>query len=192
MSADEGEGAGERQSPYVSADFMFGTLATDDLRLAQIRAASSGVHHAHDLEPPDPRPGEAVRLTVTVGGRVHADHVTCYYTTDDSDPAGDRGRPTRGSAVAFERTRVAWDTLTWGYVETWSGTIPPQATGTLVRYRIQAWAEHDRESAWATETAGLVAGEPSRGRRRSERPHPRGRRAAALARAAPRQLRLPR
>ena len=55
------EAAGQPQGPYVSADFMFGTLATDDLRLAQIRAASTGVHHAHDLEPPDPRPGEAVR-----------------------------------------------------------------------------------------------------------------------------------
>jgi glycosidase len=153
------ETAGQPQGPYVSADFMFGTLATDDLRLAQMRAASTGVHHGHDLEPPDPRPGEAVRITVTVGGGVHADHLTCYYTTDGSDPAGDRGHPTRGSAVAFGRTGVTWDTLTWAYVETWSATIPPQPTGTLVRYRMEAWAEHDRATTWATETAGLVAGE---------------------------------
>ena len=36
------EAAGQPQGPYVSADFMFGTLATDDLRLAQMRAASTG------------------------------------------------------------------------------------------------------------------------------------------------------
>ena len=91
-SADDPDGCASPGPATSRADFVFGTLATDDLRLAQIRAASSGVHHVHDLEPPDPRPGEPVAVAVTVGGRVHADHVTCYYTTDGSDPAGDRGR----------------------------------------------------------------------------------------------------
>ena len=156
---DAADPTDQRGSAYVSADFMFGTLATDDLRLAQIRAASAGVHHGHDLEPPDPRPGDAVRISVTVGDRVHADHVRCYYTTDGSDPAGDRGRSTNGWNFALECESVAWDTLSWAYTEKWSGRVPPQPAGTLVRYRIQAWAELDRDGTWATETAGLVAGE---------------------------------
>jgi cyclomaltodextrinase / maltogenic alpha-amylase / neopullulanase len=48
----------------VSQDFVFGTLATDALRLAQMRTARSGVAHAHHLEPLDPQPGEPVVVHV--------------------------------------------------------------------------------------------------------------------------------
>jgi len=51
----------------VSADFVFGTLATDDLRLAQLRASGSGLHHGHDLEPADPDPGVPVTIGVMLG-----------------------------------------------------------------------------------------------------------------------------
>jgi cyclomaltodextrinase len=143
----------------VSADFVFGTLATDDLRLAQLRATTSGVHHGHDLEPLDPRPGVPITVRVTVGPAVHADRVTCYVTTDGADPAGERGVATTGTAIACARIGVAWDTLTWGYVETWTATIPGQAHDTLVRYRIEAWSEHAPDSVWASEIAGVVAGD---------------------------------
>lgn len=53
-------------SEQVSQDFVFGTLATDELRLAQDRATKSGVAHGHSLEPPDPRPGELVTVHVTL------------------------------------------------------------------------------------------------------------------------------
>ena len=142
----------------VSGDFVFGTLATDDLRLAQIRAASRGVRHVHDLDPPDPRPGDAVRLTARVGTDVRADHVTAYVTTDGTDPAGHHGTAIRGTAIPFERTTVAWDTLVWAYTETWAGTIPPQPDGTLVRYRIEAWSDGSPDSTWATEAAGVTGG----------------------------------
>ena len=75
----------------VSADFVFGTLATDELRLAQLRAAAAGVHHGHDLEPLDPDPGEPITVRVTLGPAVDADHVTAYYTTDGRDPTGSHG-----------------------------------------------------------------------------------------------------
>ena len=127
------------------------------------------------------------------GVRVHADRVTCYYTTDGSEPAGDRGRAENGSAIAMERTAVAWDTLTWAYTERWSGTIPPQPTGTLVRYRIEAWAEDaDAGTTWATEPAGFVAGDRPAGLAESDGIALVARRPRAVARAPPRQLRLPR
>ena len=143
----------------VSSDFIFGTLATDDLRLAQLRAAAVGVYHGSDIDPRDPRPGEPVRVRVTLGPLVQADRITCYYTTDGEDPGGERGEPTTGRALAFERTNVEWDTLLWAYLETWVGTIPAQPAGTLVRYRIEAWSSSGAPSAWASEVAGMVAGE---------------------------------
>ncbi len=142
----------------VSDDFVFGTLATDDLRLAQLRAASRGVRHIHDLEPPDPRPGDAVRIVARVGTDVRADHVTAYVTTDGSDPVGHRGQSDRGIAIVLERSAVAWDTLVWAYTESWAGTIPPQPSGTLVRYRIEAWSDTSPETTWATESAGVTGG----------------------------------
>jgi glycosidase len=147
----------------VSQDFVFGTLATDELRLAQLRAARSGVSHAHHLEPLDPRPGEPVTVRVSVGPRVCADRVTCYYTTDGGDPAGARGFATRGQAIELARAGVEWDTLLWAYREAWAGAIPPQPDGTMVRYRIEAWSEAsgpgDDGSRWASEIAGVVRGE---------------------------------
>ena len=152
--------APDRSTPTpVSNDFIFGTFATDELRLWQLRATWSGLRHAHDLEPLDPRPGEPVRIRVTAGPRVLADRVTCYVTTDGSEPAGSRGRATSGDAVELARERVDWATLLWAYVETWVATIPAQPGGTIVRYRIEAWSSSSEASWWATEVAGLVAGE---------------------------------
>jgi glycosidase len=149
------------QDTQASADFVFGTLATDDLRLAQMRAARSGVAHDHRLHPPDPRPGEPVAVHVLLGPRIAADHVTCYYTTDGSQPLGQRGQAAAGTAVELARTEVLWDTLLWGYGEAWAGTIPAQADGTLVRYRIEAWDSRspDGGSHWASEIAGMARGE---------------------------------
>lgn len=145
-------------SDNVSQDFVFGTLATDDLRLAQLRAAQAGVAHAYQITPADPRPGEAVTVQISLGPQIAADRVTCYYTTDGGDPNGRRGVATAGAAIELARASVAWDTLLWGYRETWAGSIPPQSGGTLVRYRIEAWSEQRDESAWASEIAGVVAG----------------------------------
>jgi glycosidase len=143
----------------VSADFMFGTLATDELRMAQLRATSVGVHHGHDLEPLDPGPGEAITVRVTVGPAVAADRVTCYVTTDGRDPAGARGVATTGTAIELTAVGTDWDTLIWGYRTRWAGQIPGQPDGTEIRYRIEAWSEHTPTSVWASEIAGVVAGE---------------------------------
>jgi len=146
----------------VSADFVFGTLATDDLRIAQLRVARGGVAHGQRISPADPRPGEAVTVRASTGPRVAAERVTCYYTTDGSDPAGARGVATSGMALELARDGVEWDTLLWGYVAEWAGTLPGQPAGTLVRYRIEAWSERG-PSRWASEIAGVVGGAPPDG-----------------------------
>ena len=142
----------------VSPDFVFGTLATDDLRLAHVRAEATGINHGHDLDPADPLPDQPITVRVTVGPLIVADHVTCYYTTDGREPAGDRGIASVGAALAMTRSDVQWDTLTWGYRDSWAGAIPGQPDRTLIRYRIQAWSAANGASTWSSEIAGVVAG----------------------------------
>ncbi len=153
----------DAQAENVSADFVFGTLATDDLRLAQMRAARTGVAHEHHISPPDPHPGEAVTVHVSLGPQVAAERVSCYYTTDGSEPRGLRGVAEHGMATKLIRVGVEWDTLLWGYREQWAGVLPPQPGGVLVRYRLEAWSEHSDGSLWASEIAGVVAGERPEG-----------------------------
>ena len=121
-------------------EFIFGTLATDDLKLVHHRAARRGLQHGHSLEPRDPRAGQPVTISVLVGPDLRAEHVACYYTADGSEPAGGHGSATHGQALVLEPAGVEWDTLLWGYVARWQGTIPAQPEGVTVRYRLGAWA----------------------------------------------------
>ncbi len=70
----------------VTQDFIFGTMATDALRLAVLQQEGQGVHHGHRILPHDPEPGQAVELSVSVGTEVSADEVLAFYTLDGSEP----------------------------------------------------------------------------------------------------------
>lgn len=122
-------------------EFIFGTLATDELKLVQHRATRRGLQHMYDLCPRDPEPDSPVMITVLVGVDLTVDRVACYYTLDGSEPIGRQGAPHNGHAVLLERVGSEWDTLSWGYITKWRGTLPAQPEGTIVRYRIGAWAE---------------------------------------------------
>lgn len=126
-------------------DFVFGTLATDELRLLHHRLARQGVQHADDIAPLDPEPGQPVTLTVHVGQDVAANHVACYYTVDGTEPDGSRGQARHAQVVELRRVGLEWDTLAWGYVARWQGQIPGQPDGTSVRYRIGAWGDDTDE-----------------------------------------------
>lgn len=142
----------------VSKDFIFGTLSTDRQRLAFYRAEMSEVAHQYRIYPLDPLPGQEVCLTVTLGPRIIADRVTCYFTTDDTQPGGRLGVPTPGSqSVAFTRTASVWNTFLWGYLDEWQCFLPAQSEGTTVRYCIEAWSSIMGASAWAGEIIGNVA-----------------------------------
>jgi len=126
-------------------DFIFGTLATDSLKLVHHRALRSGIQHNSAITPRDPLPGEPVRITVIVGEDCPVDQVVCYYTVDGSIPRGHYGIAERGSAIPLSLERVEWDTLLWAYVSIWTGTLPPQADHTTVRYVIGGWQAGDAE-----------------------------------------------
>ncbi|CAN5854379.1 alpha-amylase family glycosyl hydrolase [soil metagenome] len=118
----------------VTSDFIFGTLATDDLRLEELRKRQRGLRHDERISPIDPTPEDEVTITVTVGADLSVSELRCYVTTDGIPP--DESCET----TAFSRAQSNWDTLTWSFTETWQATIPPQPEGTLVRYRIAGMA----------------------------------------------------
>ena len=120
-------------------DFIFGTLATDDLKLLHHRAAYHGIHHLHDLTPRVPQADEPVQVRVITGVEIELDNVACYFTTDGSQPQGSCGIAENGATLELERIETRWDTFIWGYVSIWQATLPPQPRGTLVRYSISGW-----------------------------------------------------
>lgn len=130
-------------------DIIFGTLASDELKVANLRVRRQGIQHHDQVTPADPQPGQEITLTVTTGPDQPFVQVCCYYTTDGTMPQGSRGIAQRGEARPFTRQHVTWDNLTWGYIQFWQVTLPAQPANTLLRYHISGWTGHDDAEYWA-------------------------------------------
>lgn len=130
-------------------DYIFGTYATDELKLIHHRAHRMGLQHGYALSPIHPGPGESVTASVWVGAETTVDHLVCYFSTDDQPPQGSFGHPTHGQIVRFRQVETAWDSLLWGYVTRWEATLPGQPDGTIVSYRIGGWRDGDAREYWA-------------------------------------------
>ncbi|MFN2148041.1 MAG: alpha-amylase family glycosyl hydrolase [Anaerolineales bacterium] len=126
-------------------DFIFGTAAVDELKLAYHRLAHSGLQHGHERSPRDPGAGDSVRLSVITTPATPVDQIVVYYTLDGSIPRGEQGRASSGHALPFARLQTQWDNLLWGYFTRWEAVIPGQPVGTVVRYRIGGWGEDGTE-----------------------------------------------
>src|ERR1044071_8128808 len=107
-------------------EFIFGVLATDQLKLIHHRARHLGLQHAHQISPRDPIPGQPITLTLYVGVDTAVDQIVCYYTNNGTQPAGDKGVAYSGEVAHFQLEDVVWDTLSWGYQQRWTATIPAQ------------------------------------------------------------------
>ncbi len=137
-----------RQMQDVTNDFIFGTLATDELRLEQVKARSRGLWHGSRVEPRDPVPGDTLVFTVTVGSDIDADRVEMLITRDGGMPG------LSSESIPLERQGVEWDTMSWGYIETWRGTLATPDEPSFLRYRVRAvsgtgqehWADVDADS----------------------------------------------
>jgi cyclomaltodextrinase / maltogenic alpha-amylase / neopullulanase len=126
-------------------DFIFGTLATDELRQAHVRSFQAGITHNHARRPRTPKPGQEITLELSVGPAHLKDRAWVYWTTDGSDPQGQSGNALRGQVIAMEESSMEWNTSLWGYVRHFRAVLPGQARGTLVRYCISAGSEMDEE-----------------------------------------------
>ncbi|MFN8498411.1 MAG: alpha-amylase family glycosyl hydrolase [Anaerolineae bacterium] len=124
-------------------EFIFGAMSTEAGRVRRARTLASGFVHDLALSPADPRPGDAITVTARVGTDLAVKSAALTYTTDGSLPAA--GEEAAGTAIRLPMTRVriVWDTLSWGYVEEWAATIPPQAEGAWVSYIISAVTDGD-------------------------------------------------
>lgn len=119
-------------------DFIFGTLATDEKRLAHLRDGWSGVTHRQQRSPRDPSPGQPVKLVLTTGPAHSGERAWVYWTTDGSDPKGAHGTATNGHATAMQLTGEEWNVVLWDYICRFEVTLPGQPDGTVLRYRLSA------------------------------------------------------
>ncbi len=56
----------------VTAGFIFGTLSSNELRIASLAKAGRGVYHDDRTEPRDPEPSQPVTITISVGTNLNA------------------------------------------------------------------------------------------------------------------------
>ncbi len=138
----------------VTADFIFGTLGTDALRLQHEQSRLHGVWHGARFEPRDPRPGDVVEFTVTAGIDVSIDHMELLLTRDGAVPGNE------SESIAMTLGSTEWSTIGWGYVQSWTCRIEAEHDE-LLRYVVRA-ATPNGEVIYADEdpitgAAGLFA-----------------------------------
>ncbi len=144
-------------------DFFFSPYQTA-LERRRRAALHDGLWHGANLDPRDPAPGEPVTLLLASNANRSIERVAVYYTTDGTDPAGERGVSTTSSVVIAEYVGEAVDALTEIPVRRWRAVIPGQPDGTLVRYRADGWSEGDIQAHWYADNADPVSAPPERGR----------------------------
>ncbi len=119
-------------------DFIFGTLATDESRIAHLKNLLGGITHAHQRVPRDPLPGQPIQVDLTLGPSHSQNRAWVYWTNDGSDPEGNNGFASNGFATPMKTVDSEWNTVLWGYIRKFRGEIPAQPAGTVLRYRISA------------------------------------------------------
>jgi len=128
-------------------DFIFGTLATDESRIAHLRNTRGGITHAHKRLPRDPLPGQPIQIDLTVGPDHPHNQAWVYWTNDGSDPEGKNGVASNGHATPLKPIDSEWDTFLWGYIRKFRGEIPLQSAGTVIRYRLSAGQNNEETFA---------------------------------------------
>lgn len=108
-------------------DFIFGTLATSEQRLAAMRAQRQGVRHGHRLSPQAPRAGQRPTVIVTTATSQSIERVLCTVHEPDHHE------------IVLKRGGTNWDLLNWTYYHTWQGDLPAYEAGATVRYTIEAY-----------------------------------------------------
>ncbi len=117
-------------------DFIFGTLATEELRRARVQALRAGVTHNFQRNPRDPRPNQPIKFHLSAGPAHPGERAWLYWTVDGSDPVGVKGKAVQGQCMAASPASSEWDTELWGYIRHFEGELPGQPAGTVLRYRM--------------------------------------------------------
>ena len=109
---------------------MFGPQRDSENRIAEYRSNLVGIKHLHRLNPPftnlsRPQPNQPIDICVTTSGSIAYDSVRCWVNVNGEE-----------STFELASNGSVWNALEWRYVHHWHGQIPPQPSGTMVRYRI--------------------------------------------------------
>lgn len=125
-----------------AVDFFFSSYVTP-WQQRYLAALADGLAHGATITPRDPQPQAPVTLQFTTTAALPIERVAVYYTTDGSEPLGERGSATNGIVVQAEMGALSRDDLSDGPVYHWHATLPGQPDDTLVRYRADAWSLTD-------------------------------------------------
>ena len=96
--------------------------------------ASVPVDPASQMSPTNPAAGQSVDIWVRVGYSLQINTCYIYYTTDGSNPEGAFGVG-KGTTQVVQAQWVNYDNAQ-GNIDWWKGTIPGQANGAQVRYKV--------------------------------------------------------
>jgi len=100
----------------------------------------------------NPLPGQAVTVWLKVGYDGWVNQARIYYTTNGTTPQGSYNTVTNGSMInmTFSHTEAdSGGTIAW-----WRGTIPAQAQGAHVQYKIAAWHSGGGSIVYAESVVG--------------------------------------
>ena len=92
------------------------------------------VDPASQMSPTNPAAGQSVDVWVRVGYSLQINTCYLYYTTDGSNPEGAFGIG-KGTTQVVQAQRVNYDSAQ-SNIDWWKGTIPGQANGAQVRYKV--------------------------------------------------------
>ena len=104
---------------------------------------------------------ETYTLHYKVEFQFFTNQVRVYYTTDGSNPSGSFGTPFGTTQVAVASFTCTYDDQTQScqIVDVVTGSIPPQAAGTTVKYIVSAWHSGGGPEVFAN--SGTCGGCPS-------------------------------
>lgn len=120
-------------------EFIFGSLATLEQRVAYSMRRQQGVWHHNWLEPRAPAPGQSPLLKVRIALPLAVERVVCTFSEPEQ------------LALDLEAGPVQWDLLNWSYYQIWQIKLPARPAGTIVRYQLFAFPTHSAEPVPADE-----------------------------------------
>jgi len=132
-------------------DFIFGTLASAELRAKYLGDSAGGVRHDYRVNPNPPREGDCPTATVTCEAGLSVARVRCEII-----------EPARQS-IEFTRVDIKWNLINWAYFDIWEAELPSFRDGDVVRYHIEAETiDGQTVAADEGESYSFLVGEPSK------------------------------
>jgi cyclomaltodextrinase / maltogenic alpha-amylase / neopullulanase len=122
-------------------EFIFGSLATLEQRVAYSMRRQSGVWHDNWLEPRAPGAGQSPLLKLRIALPVAVERVVCACSEPEH------------LTLELEPGAVRWDLFNWSYYQIWQIKLPARPAGTIVRYQLFAYPAGGGEPIIADEGA---------------------------------------